>query len=41
VKVTVTLLIRLRPAELDALDTAAAAFGRFVGLPAELQVASA
>ena len=41
VTVTVTLLIPLTPAEFDALDTAAAAFGRFVGLPAELQVASA
>lgn len=38
VTVTVTLLIALTPAELDALATAAAAFGRFVGLPVELRV---
>ena len=38
VTVTVTLLIPLTPAELDALEAAAAAFGRFIGLPAELQV---
>jgi hypothetical protein len=41
VTVTVTLLIPLTAAELDALDVAAAAFGRFVGLPVELQVVEA
>ena len=41
VTVIVRLLIPLTPDELDALDAAAAAFGRFVGLPAELQVRSA
>ena len=39
--VTVTLLIPLTSAELVALETAAAAFGRFVGLPAELQLLAA
>jgi winged helix DNA-binding protein len=41
VTVTVTLLIPLTPAELDALESAAAAFGRFVGLEVELRVAPA
>jgi hypothetical protein len=41
VTVTVTLLIPLTPDELAALDAAAAAFGRFVGLPAELRVVAA
>jgi hypothetical protein len=41
VSVTVTLLIPLTPDELDALDAAAAAFGRFVGLPVDLQVGAA
>ncbi|MBA2381000.1 MAG: hypothetical protein H0V73_02725 [Chloroflexi bacterium] len=36
--VTVTLLIPLTPAELDALEVAAAAFARFLGLPVELRV---
>jgi hypothetical protein len=36
---TVTLLIRLASAELDALGAAADAFGRFVGLPVDLRVA--
>jgi hypothetical protein len=39
--VTVTLLIPLTPAELDELEAAATAFGRFIGLPAELQVLAA
>ena len=38
VTVAVTLLIPLTPAELDALARAAEAFGRFLGLPAELRV---
>jgi hypothetical protein len=38
VTVTVTLLIPLTRAELEVLDAAAAAFGRFVGLPMELRV---
>jgi hypothetical protein len=38
VTVTVTLLIPLDAAELDALEVAAAGFGRFVGLPVELRV---
>jgi hypothetical protein len=38
VTVTVTLLIPLTPAELEALEVAAAGFGRFVGLPMELRV---
>ena len=41
VTVSVRLLIALTVAELEALETAAAAFGRFVGLPADLQVAMA
>ncbi|MBA2718084.1 MAG: winged helix DNA-binding domain-containing protein [Chloroflexi bacterium] len=41
VTVTVTLLIPLTPAELDALDAAAAAYGRFLGLPVELRVGAA
>ena len=41
VVVTVTLLIPLTPDELDALDSAAAAFGRFLGLPVELHVGAA
>jgi hypothetical protein len=41
VTVTVTLLIPLTPAELDALETAAAAFGRFVGLPVDLRIGAA
>lgn len=41
VTVTVTLLVPLTPDELDALDTAAAAFGRFVGLPVDLKVGAA
>jgi hypothetical protein len=38
VTVTVTLLIPLTPAELDALAAAAEAFARFVGLPVELRL---
>jgi hypothetical protein len=38
VTVTVTLLIPLNGAELAGLEAAAAAFGRFVGLPVDLQV---
>lgn len=41
VTVTVTLLIPLTPDEIDALATATAAFGRFVGRPAELEVREA
>ena len=41
VMVTVTLLIPLTPPELDALAAAAQTFGRFVGLPIELRVATA
>ena len=41
VTVTVTLLIPLGPAELDALTAAAEAFGRFVGLPVDLRVVPA
>ena len=41
VTVTVTLLVPLTPPELDALDAAAAAFGRFVGLPVDLRVEAA
>jgi len=41
VTVTVTLLIPLTPAELDALEVAAAEFGRFVGLPVDLRVGTA
>jgi hypothetical protein len=40
VAVTVTLLIPLSPPELDALAAAAERFGRFVGLPLELEVRS-
>jgi hypothetical protein len=39
--VTVTLLIALTAPELDALEAAAAAFGRFLGLPVDLRVAMA
>jgi hypothetical protein len=39
--VRATLLIQLTDDELDALNAAAAAFGRFVGLPVELQVVDA
>ena len=39
--VTVTLLIRLTKEELGALDRAAAAFGRFLGLPIDLRVIDA
>jgi hypothetical protein len=38
VEVAVTLLIPLTPSELDALAAAAERFGRFVGLPAKLDV---
>jgi Winged helix DNA-binding domain len=41
VTVTVRLLIPLSAAELDALATAAAGFGRFLGLPIELEVRDA
>jgi hypothetical protein len=41
VDVTVTLLVPLGPAELDALDAAAEAFGRFVGLRVDLRIVSA
>jgi hypothetical protein len=41
VTVTVTLLIPLTRPELDALATEAEAYGRFVGLPVDLQVAMA
>jgi hypothetical protein len=41
VTVTVTLLIPLTPAELAALEDAAAAFGRFLGLPVDLRGTSA
>jgi hypothetical protein len=41
VTVTVTLLIALAPDELDALDVAVGAFGRFLGLPVDLRVAMA
>ena len=41
VTVSVALLIPLTTAELDALAVAAEAFGRFVGLPVELNVALA
>ncbi|MEA2545297.1 MAG: hypothetical protein QOI09_570 [Chloroflexota bacterium] len=41
VTVTVTLLIALTADELDALDVAAADFGRFLGLPVDLRVAVA
>jgi Winged helix DNA-binding domain len=41
VTVTVTLLIPLTPAELDGLESAAAAFGRFVGLPVDLRIGAA
>jgi hypothetical protein len=39
VTVSVVLMIPLDAAEVDALEAAAVAFGRFVGLPAELRVA--
>ena len=39
--VTVTLLIPLTPRELDALESAAAAFGRFVGLPVDPRIEAA
>ena len=39
VTVTVTLLIPLRAAELDALAAAAERYGRFLGLPVQLKVA--
>jgi hypothetical protein len=39
--VTVTLLIGLTTDELDALDVAAAAFGRFLGVPVDLRVVPA
>jgi hypothetical protein len=38
VTVTVTLLIALGPTDLEALDSAAEAFGRYVGLPVDLRV---
>lgn len=41
VTVTVTFLIPLTTEELDALETAAEGFGRFVGLPVELRVVPA
>jgi hypothetical protein len=41
VTVTVTLLIPLNREELDALETAAAGFGQFVGLPVQLRVGAA
>lgn len=41
VTVTVTLLIPLTPAELDVLAAEADRFGRFLGLPAELEVRDA
>jgi hypothetical protein len=41
VTVTVTLLIPLTEEELDALDGAAEGFGRFVGLPVDLQISTA
>ena len=41
VTITVTLLIQLTPAELNELEAAATAFGRFIGLPAELRVRAA
>ena len=41
VTVTVTLLIPLTPAEVQALEEAAAAFGRFIGLPVELRIVAA
>lgn len=41
VTVTVTLLIPLMPDELDALDAAAATFGRFLSLPVDLRVGTA
>jgi hypothetical protein len=41
VTVTVTLLLPLTAEELDALNGAAQAFGRFLGLPVDLRVASA
>jgi hypothetical protein len=41
VVVTVTLLRPMKAAELDAIDRAAGAFGRFVGLPAELDIREA
>jgi len=37
--VTVTLLVPLTPADIEALELETAAFGRFLGLPAELRVA--
>jgi hypothetical protein len=41
VTVTVTLLLPLTPAEQAALDEAAQAFGRFLGLPVDLRVVAA
>jgi hypothetical protein len=41
VTVTVTLLIPLTSEELDALEVAAAWFGRFVGLPVDVRVVAA
>jgi hypothetical protein len=41
VTITLTLLIPLTPAELNELEVAATGFGRFIGLPAELQVLAA
>jgi hypothetical protein len=40
VTVTVTLLIQLTTAEIAALEDAASAFGRFVGLPVDLRASS-
>jgi len=37
--VTVTLLVPLTAGELEALELETAAFGRFLGVPAELRVA--
>ena len=41
VTVAVTLLIPLTPTELNELEAAATAFGRYIGMPAELQVLAA
>jgi hypothetical protein len=41
VTLTVTLLVPLAPAEIDALEVAGAAFGRFVGLAVDLRVVAA
>jgi hypothetical protein len=41
VTVTVTLLIPLTPDEIDSLEAAAEAFGRFLGLPVDLRVVAA